>query len=289
MTEPVRVGLVGTGPWAEMAHAPIVTGGPETELVGIWGRRPEAAAELAAKFDTTAVPDYQQLLDSCEAVAFAVPPDVQARMAVVAASQGKHLLLDKPIAPTLQEAERLADAVADGGVQSMVLLTMQFSQAFRSFLPAALSLEPAAVAVENLSGAFLAGPFSQSPWRHAGGVLPDVGPHVVDAMTSVLGPAESARAQSHRGIVRLSVRHAAGGFSHAVLSAHHTGTPRHQLRAYGATDVVDCDWSIQDPDRWGTVRREFAATVRSGTPHPCDVQRGLEIQRVLAMAAVPPG
>jgi predicted dehydrogenase len=50
MTEPLGVGLVGTGPWAEMAHAPILTGGPETELVGIWGRRPEAAAELAAKF-----------------------------------------------------------------------------------------------------------------------------------------------------------------------------------------------------------------------------------------------
>jgi predicted dehydrogenase len=128
----------------------------------------------------------------------------------------------------------------------MVLLTMQFSQAFRSFLPAALSLEPVAIAVENLSGAFLTGPFSQSPWRHAGGVLPDVGPHVVDAMTSVLGPAESARAQSQRGMVRLSLRHAAGGFSHAVLSAHHTGPPRHQLRAYGPTGVLDCDWSIAD-------------------------------------------
>jgi predicted dehydrogenase len=284
MPEPLRVGLVGTGPWAELAHAPILTGGPETELVGIWGRRPDAAQSLAAQFNTQAITEYDELLDSCDAVAFAVPPEVQGRMALVAARAGKHLLLDKPVADSLAEAERLADAVGEAGVMSVVLLTMQFTQPVRAFVPEAIASQPVGVAYENLSGAFLCGPFSQSPWRHEGGVLPDVGPHVVDLMTSILGPAEAAEATSQHGVVRLGVRHVAGGFSHAVLSAHHTGPPVHGLRVYSPSAVLDCDWGVPELDRWGTVRREFAATVRSRAAHPCDVHRGIEVQRVLAMA-----
>ena len=284
MPEPLRVGLVGTGPWAELAHAPILTGGPETELVGIWGRRPDAAQCLAAQFNTKAITEYDELLDSCEAVAFAVPPEVQGRMALVAARAGKHLLLDKPVAGSLAAAEELAEAVDDAGVMSVVLLTMHFSQAIRCFVPEAVAREPVGVAYENISGAFLSGPFSRSRWRHAGGVLPDVGPHVVDLMTSILGPAESAEARSQGGLVRLGVRHVEGGFSHAVLSAHHTGPPVHGLRVYAPSTVMDCDWDVPDPDRWGTVRREFADSVRTGRAHPCDVHRGVELQRVLAMA-----
>lgn len=284
MTSPLRVGLVGAGPWAELAHAPLLTGGPETELVGVWARRPDAAQALAAQFGTRPVLAYQELLDSCEAVAFAVPPEVQGRMALVAARAGKHLLLDKPVADSLADAERLADAVVEAGVMSVVLLTMQFSEAIRQFVPQAHALKPVGAAYENLSGAFLSGPFSSSPWRHAGGVLPDVGPHVVDLLTTILGPAEAAQAQSHQGLVRLSLRHVSGGFSHAVLSAHHTGQPVHGFRVYAPSATVEPDWDIPDTDRWGTVRREFAESVRSGTSHSCDVLRGVEVQRVLAMA-----
>lgn len=284
MTAALRVGLVGAGPWAEMAHAPLLSGGRETELVGVWARRPEAAEALAQRFGTRAVTDYDELLESCEAVAFAVPPDVQAAMALTAAKAGKHLLLDKPVAGSLADAERLADAVTEAGVMSMVLLTMQFTQAVRQFLPRALALQPVGVAYENISGAFLSGPFSSSPWRHAGGVLPDVGPHVVDLLTTILGAAESAEVQSERGLVRLSLRHVAGGFSHAVLSAHHPGPPSRGLRVYSPAEVVDCDWSVPDPDLWGVVRREFAETVRSRTPHRCDIHRGVELERVLALA-----
>ena len=285
MSAPVRVGLVGAGPWARMAHAPVLTGGPETELVGVWARRPEAATELATEFGTEPVTDFGALLDSCEAVAFAVPPAVQGSMAVQAAEAGKHLLLDKPVAGSLADAERLAAAVRANGVQSMVFLTLRFNSAVRRFLAVAADADPVGASIENLSGGFLAGPFSQSPWRQEGGILPDGGPHVVDVLTAILGPAIAANADARRDVVRLSLRHEGGAFSHAVLSAHHTGPPVQRLRVYSPSAVLDCDWKVEDPDLWGTIRREFAECVRSGVAHPLDVHRGVELQRVLALAS----
>src|SRR3954464_11622279 len=99
---PVETGLVGAGPWAEQFHAPLLAAGPETRLAGVWARRPEAAQALAARFGVPAFSDYARLLDRCEAVAFAVPPDVQAEMAARAALAGAAVFLDKPLALTLE-------------------------------------------------------------------------------------------------------------------------------------------------------------------------------------------
>ncbi|MCW2544581.1 MAG: dehydrogenase [Frankiales bacterium] len=282
-TKPLRVGLVGAGPWAELAHAPVLTGGPETELVGIWGRRPEASAALAERFASRSFTDYDQLLAECDAVAFAVPPEVQGRMALTAARAGKHLLLDKPVAESLASAQRLADAVAEAGVSSMVLLTLRFTEAFRRFLPAAQAISPIRATYTSLSDAFLEGPFSQSPWRHEKGILTDVGPHVVDALSSLLGPVVSAEASTVDQVVWLKLRHEGEGMSQATLSAHYAGPRVNDLAVAGRQGELACDWTVPDSDRWGVVRREFADAVRTGAPHPCDVHRGVELERVLAM------
>src|SRR5687768_14983337 len=108
--EPLRVGLVGAGPWAAMVHAPVLAAGPETTLEVVWARRPEAAAELAGKFGAAPVSSFDELLGRCEALAFCVPPMVQAELAPVAAKAGKALLLEKPLAGDLDGAQRVADA-----------------------------------------------------------------------------------------------------------------------------------------------------------------------------------
>ena len=128
---PWRVGVVGAGPWASMVHAPVLAAGPETTLARLWARRPEAAAELAGRHGAPAFDRYEDLLDACDAVAFAVPPGVQAAMAVQAAAAGKALLLEKPIADDLAGAERLADAVGTAGVPSLVVLS--YRRVFQDF------------------------------------------------------------------------------------------------------------------------------------------------------------
>ena len=96
-----------------------------TRFVGVWGRRPEAAKELAGRHRTRAYDDVDALLADVDAVAVALPPDVQAQLAVRAAGAGCHLLLDKPVATTVTGARAVVRA--DGAeVASVVFFTTRF-------------------------------------------------------------------------------------------------------------------------------------------------------------------
>ena len=67
----------------------------------------------------------------CDAVAFAVPPEVQAELAADAARAGKAVLLEKPIAADLRGAGRLAEAVGGAGVTSLVVLSWRYAASIR--------------------------------------------------------------------------------------------------------------------------------------------------------------
>ncbi|HET6212856.1 MAG TPA: Gfo/Idh/MocA family oxidoreductase, partial [Micromonosporaceae bacterium] len=69
--EPVAVGLAGAGPWARMTHAPMLAAGPDTRLTAVWARRESAATELAGGYGAVACTSFDELLQRCDAVAFA--------------------------------------------------------------------------------------------------------------------------------------------------------------------------------------------------------------------------
>src|SRR5579884_3182206 len=219
MSEPVKVGLVGAGPWARMAHAPVFAAGPETALVGVWARNPEAAASLAQRHRTEAVGSLSELIERSEAVAFAVPPAVQAELALDVVAAGRAVILEKPIAGDLAGAERLADAVGTAGVVSLVALSWRYSTAVRQLVDAAAAFGPIGGRGWFVSGALLGGPFA-TPWRLAEGALPDLGPHLLDLLDATLGPVESVRA--HGDSLRwlgLLLEHRSGVVSEASMSA----------------------------------------------------------------------
>src|SRR4051794_18827552 len=116
----MRFGLFGTGPWAHLAHAPGLAAHPDAELAGVWGRNGTKAAELAAEYGAEAYPTVESLIDEVEAVAIALPPVVQAPIALAAAQAGKHLLLDKPVAFEPRAAAGIAAAVAERNLASVV-------------------------------------------------------------------------------------------------------------------------------------------------------------------------
>jgi predicted dehydrogenase len=157
----LRIGLVGAGPWGRRVHAPGLAGHPRTELAGVWTRRPEAARELVAEHGGEAFGSFEALLDAVDAVAFAVPPQVQGELAPRAAAAGRHLVLDKPLADSLPAAEQVEAAVTTAGVCSTTMLTLRFDPAVRGW-PAGLSGGPAGADTVGsapwLSGALLGGP-----------------------------------------------------------------------------------------------------------------------------------
>lgn len=287
MTAPLRVGLVGAGPWAHMVHAPLLAAGPHTTLAGVWARRPEAATELAAAHGAPAFDRVEALYDACDAVAFAVPPDVQATMAAGAARAGKGLLLEKPLALDLDGAERLADAVGEAGVASLVVLTFRYAPVVRAFLDEVHGRTLVGGRGHFVHGAFLGGPFA-TPWRLEHGPLLDLGPHVLDLLDAAAGPIVGVRAHGDaQRWIGLLLDHESGVATEASLTGW-AGSPMSTgVELYTAEGVhaLDCT-ATEEQATFTTIAEELAHAVRTGEPHPVDVHRGLHVQRLLHAAQV---
>ncbi|MGI5503539.1 Gfo/Idh/MocA family protein [Lentzea sp. CA-135723] len=290
MDEQLRVGLVGAGPWAEMIHAPGIANHPGTTLTGVWARRPEAAASLASSHGAEAFEDYGAMLSTVDAVAFCVPPGVQGPMALEAARAGKHLILEKPIASSVEEAEALVAAVEEAGVASLVVLTRRYAPETKEML-AQLHRTGGWTGADSrwISGALLSGPFSDSPWRHDKGALDDVGPHAFDLLDAALGEITDVLAANvtGTGLWQLILQHEGGATSTVSLClslpvqppfADFTvfGENGHRTLTNRDTPAAECFTNLLD---------DFVAMVHSGTvTHECDVRRGLHLQRVIDQA-----
>ncbi|MFF0794464.1 Gfo/Idh/MocA family protein [Streptomyces spiralis] len=281
--QPVEVGLVGAGPWARAMHARMLATGPETRLAAVWARRPDAARQAAAPYGAQVATEFEELLDRCEAVAFAVPPAIQAELAPTAAKRGKHLLLEKPLGPDLTTAQRLADAVTEAGVVSQLVLTKRYHPATRAFLDTARGLEVAGARSCYLHGAFLGGDFATG-WRLEHGALLDLGPHLLDLLDAAVGPITAVRGSGDpRRWIELTCEHANGAISQASLSGA-VNLPRALTRVelFGAEPPLTYDTAgIDHEECWPILRRDFATAVRTRTPTELDAQRGLYLQRLI--------
>ncbi|MCW2887586.1 MAG: hypothetical protein QOE54_3816 [Streptosporangiaceae bacterium] len=285
MGEPLAVGLVGAGPWADMVHAPTLAAGPDTRLAGVWARRPEASAELAAKRGVPSFVRLEELFDSCEAVAFSVPPDVQADLAARAARAGKAVLLEKPLAMDLEGARRLTDAIGEAAVASQMVFTLRYSGAARAFLDQVRGLQAFGGYGSFVSSVLSGGPFA-TPWRLERGALLDLGPHIVDLLDAALGRVVGVRAHGNPlGWVGLMLEHEGGAVSEASVSMAGAGElPPARIEVYGRQGHAVLDWSKVGDEAFATMVAEFASTVRNGGGHPLDARHGLRIQEILASA-----
>ncbi|MFJ8827853.1 Gfo/Idh/MocA family protein [Streptomyces sp. NPDC102467] len=285
--QPVRVGLVGAGPWARAMHARMLAAGPETQLTAVWARRTEAAQETAAPYGARVATSFEDLLDQCEAVAFAVPPSVQAELAPVAAKHGKALLLEKPLALDLAAAERLVDAVDEAGVVTQLVLTKRYHPVTRRFIEEARQLDVIGARSCYLHGAFLGGDFATS-WRLEHGVLFDLGPHLLDLLDAAMGPIINVRGTGDaRRWTELTCEHVSGAVSQASLSG---SVPRERaltrVELFSRQHELVYDTASIDHDEcWPVLRREFATAVRTGRSGELDAHRGLRLQRLLHQAA----
>jgi predicted dehydrogenase len=283
---PLAVGLVGAGPWAAKAYAPMLAAGPETRLAGVWARRPEAAHALAAAHGTEAVESFEALLDRCEAVAFAVPPDVQAELGARAARAHKHLMLDKPLALELDGARRLSDAVGEAGVVTQLMLTHRFRPRTAEFLERARAFETIGARLAFVSGAFVRGPYACA-WRREHGALHDLGPHAFDLLEAALGRiVEITGRGDPRRWVSLVAMHASGAVSDLSMTGS-VELPQSVLRIelYGPSGALEFDAVAAARDEpWSLARRTFAEAVRTGKSPELDVRRGLEIQELIERA-----
>ncbi len=184
----IGLGIIGTGKHGAryLAHVADV---PALRLAAIT-RRDRAAGERQARehgcrFHT----DAEALIadPAVDAVVLVVPPTANLRFALATAAAKKALLIEKPLAPTVAECRRIADAVATAGVTAMVAHTLRFNHvvgALRAALPS----------IGDLHAAVLSQRFEPSslPWldRRAeagGGMILHTGVHSFDLLRFLTG------------------------------------------------------------------------------------------------------
>jgi predicted dehydrogenase len=263
-------------------HAAALAAAPGAELVAVWGRDPAKAADLAGRHGARAYSDVDALLADVDAVAIALPPDVQAPLAAHAARAGRHLFLDKPLALDVAAADEVVAAVNQAGVASVVFFTKRFTAPAAEFLRGAAGRDwdgGRATILASLAG----GSYEVSPWRQRHGGLWDVGPHALSVLLPVLGPVTdvAAAAGPHRTTTVL-LCHAGGAVSTMTLSVH--------------APPAAATWEVtfHGADGWASVPAGGAAldacvaaigeVVAARTDHPCGVAFARDVVAVLASA-----
>jgi predicted dehydrogenase len=287
----LRVGLIGAGGWARRVHAPRLADHPGVRLTSVWARRPDAAAEIANSHGAEVADSPTDLIANVDAVAFAVPPAVQAELALQAVESGRHVILEKPIASTVDEAERLAGAIADKGVVSLVVLVRRFAHETNEWLTGLRELGGLAGGnAQWLSGALLSDDYSNSAWRHEHGALLDIGPHVIDLMDAALGPVNNVigATKGTHDLWHILLSHEGGATSTISISLKLPLRPTVvEFGVYGDHGYRSLPGRDTPADQCYTaLLDDFVAMIHSGTTdHPVNAQRGLHLQRIIQAIA----
>ncbi|WDZ81612.1 Gfo/Idh/MocA family oxidoreductase (plasmid) [Ensifer adhaerens] len=280
----MRIGLVGYGTGGRHFHAPFIAAARGVELAGVVARAPETIAGV--RTDLPDVPIYLSLsamikAGGIDAVTVTTPPQTRRELVLEAIDAGLHVVADKPFAPSAEAGRELDLAAKRRGIVLGVFHNRRLD-----------------ADVLTLRKVLLSGRLGRL-WRiHSrmdlddphtleagptGGLLRDLGSHLVDQMLWLLGPAQSvtahwdlverAEGQTDASFV-LAIAHASGVHSHLSASKLNRLAVR-EFRAYGAegsyvssgTDVQaqaifagkrpadDLEaWGYEAPDLWGTLR-----------------------------------
>ena len=286
----LRFGVAGTGHWANIVHIPGLKAQTEVELVGVWGRNPDLLKEVAGRHGFAAFADFRDMLKKVDAVSISLPPMIQAELACIAADAGKHLLLEKPIAQTVESAEKIAAVASRSGISTVVFFTRRFVPEFERSLQAASRRSWTGARVTQHTDALLPGsPYERSVWRQAdNGALWDLAPHVLAAMLAILGPVERISAEHRPGRNTVfTATHRNGAVSEVSLALHvepAKTVSEYRLLATDESYVLPLP-AFERPWALSNAAGELAANVRRGErKHRCDVDFGLDVVRALAAA-----
>jgi predicted dehydrogenase len=177
----IKAAVVGVG-YLGRHHARIYADLEGVELVGVVDSDPEARASVAARCGCKAFADYHDVLDDVQALSIATPTSTHHEIALACLRAGKDLLVEKPLASTVREADALVEEADKWGCVLQVGHLERYNPAVVAI--AGLVREPEFIESERVS-----------PFLGRGtdvDVTLDLMIHDVDIVTSLLGGAEVA-------------------------------------------------------------------------------------------------
>lgn len=205
---PLRVAIVGYGLAGRVFHAPLVAAEPRMEVSAIVTANPERVAAAAAAYpDARVVATTDDLLaepDALDLVVGAAPNRAHVPIARAAIAAGVPVVVDKPLAPDARAARALVDEARAAGVMLTVFQNRRWDSdllTVRRLLAEGAVGEP--VRFESRFDRWRP-TVSGEAWREradpadAGGLLADLGSHLIDQAILLFGPPESVRAELDR-------------------------------------------------------------------------------------------
>ena len=130
----MRIGVVGVGGLG-YHHVRILQETPDVEFVGFHESRPERAAQVTTELGAPAFDSLDALIAATDALTIVVPTPAHYAVAKRALEAGRHLLVEKPLAATLEEADELVALAHRQGVLLQTGHVERFNRAVRAALP----------------------------------------------------------------------------------------------------------------------------------------------------------
>lgn len=193
---PIGFAILGPGKVAH-THAHALMRIPAARLVAVWGRNPERTAAFAARYAATAYTDLAACLadPAVQAVIICTPHPQHAEEAVAAAEAGRHVLVEKPMALTVADCDRMIAAAHRAGVTLGVVSQRRLYapvQRVKGAIEAGKIGQPILGTVTVLGWR---GPeyYAMDPWRgtwqgEGGGILVNQAVHQLDLFQWFMGP-----------------------------------------------------------------------------------------------------
>ena len=251
MTAHLKAGVVGVG-YLGKFHARIYADMPDVDLVGVADADAAVAQEIGSQYGASVFTDYRDLLDKVDVVSIVVPTSLHREVALPFIEAGVHVLLEKPVASTLEDASMIVDAAE----QADVILQIGHLERYNAGVMALhkQAIEPRFIEAHRL------GPFVQRATDVD--VVVDLMIHDIDIITSLVGEeitAISANGLSvltdHIDIANARLEFANGAVANVTASRVSTKKMR-RIRMFGRDSYQALDFEDQQLDVVRAVRRD---------------------------------
>src|SRR5215210_1311517 len=248
----MRIGLVGAG-FMGGVHLGAYAGIPEVEVVGVADTRVEAAVAGAALVGARPYVSYEELAaaEDVEVVDVCLPTAFHRDLALRAAGEGRHVILEKPIARTVEDAQEILEAFSGDGPRLFVGHVVRFFPEYAGIKEKIDAGDLGTVGVVRTSrrSPFLLGWNDwYADWRLSGGVLVDLVIHDFDFLRGALGEVERVYARGVLGreynrldYALVTLRFESGAIAHVEGQWGYPGPFNYSIEVAGSRAMVTVD------------------------------------------------
>lgn len=290
----LRIGIVGAGTMGAVhaeawAHTP-------AQVVGFVSRRLDNARRLAIQHGASAFATLDAMLPHVDVVDICTPPGLHLEQTLAAARAGKHVVCEKPIARTIEQAEQMIAACRAAGVKLLVAHVVRYFDAYASAHARLVNGQLGPVRLLSLSrlGRMPSGWFAD--WDASGGVLLDLMIHDYDFARWIAGEVTRVRAclaplavegaPAQHAVVTLT--HTSGAVSYVEGSWANPGPFRTSFRIVAERGLVEYDTALAPRDGknpYATQAQAFYDALANDAPLRVTAEDGLAALRI-ALAAI---